>query len=659
MPEWMKVTRMMLPSHVKHQITAAGKMTYMKTRIQLLLLVWILFSILPLNAQEDDVLITIGDIEIRRDEFERIYRKNNQNLLEESEVKSPEEYIGLFVNFKLKVVEAMNLKMDTIKSFRDELGTYRKQLAAPYLTDMKYDEALIEELYTRMTREVNASHILFRVPENASGEEENAVLQKAGKVKEEIATGKDFSEAAQEYSEDPSARHNMGNLGYFSAFQMVAPFENAAFTTPEGQISDPVRTSYGYHLIQVHDIRENRGEVKVAHIMKMFPQEEDFDKSRVKAEIDSIYQKLLNGAEFGEMARHSSDDKRSAVLGGEMPWFSAGNMIPEFSEPAFSLKNNGDFTKPVESAFGYHIIKKLDHRPVPSFGEVRADIENRIKKDPERSLSTKKAFLEKLKNEVQFTENREKLAETAQWKINANTTKNPLLFTVDSTRFTLGDFNNYLQEKNITAGTYGQHYEVWRDDEILALEDAKLEEKYPEFRYLMQEYHDGLLLFNIMEEKIWNFAAEDSVGLAKFYAKNRKKFFWQERFKGMVITCEDTETRREADKFFDAGMTPEEVEDVLNGEKKMISIERGAWENGTNQIVDYYIWNSPAPPGFDSEITYVRGDLIPPEPKTLNEARGLYISEYQNMLEKLWLKSLRKKYKVKVNKKLLKTISDV
>ena len=227
---------------------------------------------------------------------------------------------------------------------------------------------------------------------------------------------------------------------------MVAPFENAAFNTPEGAISEPVRTSFGYHLIKVNDVRENQGEIKVSHIMKMFPQaEENFNKAILKAEIDSIYAELLNGADFAELAKQHSNDKRSAAEGGEMPWFSAGRMISEFSEPAFALKNTGDITKPIETAFGYHIIKKTGHRPVPPFEELRNEIEERIKRDPERSSSTKKAFIEKLKTEYGFQE--------------------------------------------------------WVDDEIIAFEDARLEQKYPEFRYLMQEYHNGLLLFKIKVNK--------------------------------------------------------------------------------------------------------------------------------------------------------------
>jgi len=203
--------------------------------------------------------------------------------------------------------------------------------------------------------------------------------------------------------------------------------------------------------------------------------------------------------------------------------------------------------------------------------------------------------------------------------------------------------------------------EKWIDAEITAYEDSRLEEKYPEFRYLMQEYHDGILLFNVSEKKIWNLAMEDSTGLKEFYAGIRKKHLWEERFKGMVVTCADADIREEADKYLAAGMTAEEIGDLINTEeeKNRIIIKEGAWEKDSDPVVDYFVWNGPEPEGFDSELTFVRGDRIPPEPKELDEARGLYISDYQNHLEKKWLKELRKKYKISVNRKLLKTIEGV
>ncbi len=634
--------------------------TQTMNRIFFLLLI-ILVSVTNAYSQPDETLITIGDTKISKGEFERIYKKNNNNLYNAADKKTPGEYLDLFIDFKLKVIEAMQLKMDTNPVFRVELAGYRKELAAPYLTDVKYNEQMVRDLYNRTTKEVNASHILLMVPQNATPGQEEELLDKIKKIREEIVAGKDFNEAAAEYSEDPSAQTNKGSLGYFTAFQMVVPFENAAFATPSGEISQPVRSSFGYHLLKVHDIRENQGEILVAHIMKMFPQDVTPEvKSKLKVQIDSVYLELKNGADFAELAKIKSDDKRSAIQGGEMPWFSAGMMIPEFASPAFAIKNKGEFTEPVESAFGYHIIKKLDTRPVPSFEESKTELETRIKQDPERSIQSKQVFIDKLKTAYNYIENKEGLNKLVT--INSNDTlgiPDIELFRIDNKSFTLEQFRSFLKTASTEPAPVLSYFENWVEQEITALEDSKLEEKYPDFRYLYQEYHDGILLFNISEEKIWNFAAQDSAGLEGFYKKNTGKYRWEARFKGMVVTCKDKATREEADKYLEAGVTVQEISGILNKTENVFSVSEGAWENGSNPVVDYYVWNGPEPANFDSGLTFIRGDKIPAEAKTLNEARGLYISDYQKFLEEKWLSELRAKYKIKVNKKLLKTIESV
>lgn len=628
-----------------------------------ILSLFFIFCFFSVNAfsQADETLITIGKTKVSKGEFERIYKKNNNNLYTESDKKTPEEYLDLFIDFKLKVIEAEHLKMDTNSVFRNELAGYREELAAPYLTDVKYNEQMVVDLYERTTKEVNASHILILVPKNSTSEVEEEKLKRIEEIRKEIIAGKDFNEAAFEYSEDPSAKNNKGNLGYFGAFQMVVSFENAAYTTPVGEVSAPIRSSFGFHLLKVHDVRQNKGEILVAHIMKMFPQDVTPEiKSNLKAQIDSIYAEILKGADFAELARTKSDDKRSAQDGGEMPWFSSGRMIPEFANPAFALKDTGDISAPIETAFGYHIIKKLNTKPVPTFDESKSMLEERIKQDPERSITSKQIFVDKLKKEYNFIENTEGKAKLKNKNSNDTIEYNNFeLFKIDNKSYTLEQYQAFLKKTNVIEGPFLNQFDKWVENEITALENTKLEEKYPDFRYLFQEYHDGILLFNISEEKIWNFAAKDTLGLEEFYRKNSGKYLWEERFKGIIVTCKNKETREEADKFFEAGMTVSEITDQLNKTENLITINEGAWEKGANPVVDYFVWNGPEPANFDSEISFIRGDKIPPEPKSLNDARGLYVSDYQKYIEENWIKNLRAKYKIKVNKKLLKTIKGV
>lgn len=630
------------------------------TRIAFILL-FLFISGTSVFSQLEETLITIGNTKVSKAEFERIYKKNNTNLYNDSDKKSPSEYLELFIDFKLKVLEAETLKMDKDSAFINELKGYREELAAPYLTDVKYSEQMVKDLYDRTTKEVNASHILINVGKNATEEENKKALEKINKIREEIIGGKDFSEAAFEYSEDPSAKTNRGNLGYFTAFQMVVPFENAAFSTPPGQVSEPVKSDFGYHLIFVHDIRDNRGEIKVAHIMKMFHQNMTPEiKLTLKSEIDSIYRELQKGAGFAELAKNASDDKRSAQQGGEMPWFSAGRIIPKFSDAAFSINNIGEFTAPIETDYGFHIIKKLEVRPVPTFETSKKDLEDRIKRDPARSTSSKKVFIEKLKSEYHFAENKAGIEKLKGKNIGDSfDEQNFELFKIDNISFGFEQFEAFIKNGKLQDNTYSGNYESWVEDEITRLENSKLEEKYPDFRYLIQEYHDGILLFNISEEKIWNFAAKDSAGLQSYYERNKNKYSWEERFKGIIATCKTIEARDEVEKYLAEETPLNEISELLNKEENVVDFKEGAWEKGSNPVVDYFIWNEKMPDNLNTEITFVRGDKIPPEPKILDEARGLYVSEYQKYLEENWIKDLRKKYKIKVSKKVLKTIEGV
>ncbi|MBN2775440.1 MAG: peptidylprolyl isomerase [Prolixibacteraceae bacterium] len=628
---------------------------------------FVLFSIaFSIAAQKNEVILTIEGQQFTKDEFVRIYKKNNSTLLEDSDKKTPEGYMDLFINFRLKVIEAENLKYDTIPSFINELASYRKELAAPYLTDVSYNEQQVEDTYQRMKTEVRASHILVGIPGNQTPDDTLQAFNKIMEIRSEILGGMDFRDAARKYSEDPSAKSNMGDLGYFSAFQMVYPFEEAAFSTNVGEISMPVRSNFGYHILKVVDKRNARGELKVAHIMKSFPPETDNTiMKKLRSEIDSIYKQLKNGVDFAELAKKYSDDKSSAANGGELAWFSSGRMITDFAEPAFALQNDGDISEPIVTQYGYHIIKRLAYRPVKSFEDLKPEIERRIKNDPARSVYSKTAFIAKLKKEYGFQVNENNFNNlknnTSVLNENNSEEMSEELFVADNIKYNLNSFisfvkNQYPTLKEIESGNLSMYFNNWVEKELTDYEDSKLEEKYPDFRYLMQEYHDGILLFNISDEKIWSYASKDSAGLEEYYNSHKGKYLWGERFKGTIIRCRDIETRNEVDNYFSDGLTVQEIRDIVNKESDRVVIEEGIWEENSNAIINYYVWDGEKPDGFDDMLEYIRGDMVKPEAKLLNEARGLYLSDYQVFLEEKWVKQLRSKYDIKVNRKLLKSI---
>ena len=640
-------------------------MPYLK-HIIILLFATLLYQGTVLAKKNQQILLTIDGKPISKEEFVRIYEKNNKNLFDSSSILSPKEYLELFINFKLKVHEAESLGMDTTKAFKDELGKYRADLAAKYLTDISYNEKMDEEMYRRMNLEVNASHILISLDKDAIGQDTLQAYNKIVSIRKKIVDeGADFEQMAEQFSNDPSAKANKGKLGYFTAFQMVYPFENAAYSTPIGEVSQPVRSAFGYHLVKVNDIRKAQGKIKVAHIMKSFPKEYVSGmREKLKQEIDSLYQLLQNGHDFAQLAKDGSDDIRSAQKGGELPWFTASNMISDFSQAAFALKNNGDYSAPVLTSFGYHIIKRLDYQPIPPFEEVKSQIESNILRDADRTNQNKEAFISKLKKEYLFTPNEKNMELLVNHPENADTSQSEL-FILDNKPFTTQSFVSYLAAKNTQIRLIDNKEKInleinnWIENEITGYEDSRLADKYPDFKYLVQEYHDGILLFNLSEKKIWDFASADTAGLETYYEQNLGKYTWGERFKGLVISCKNQQTRDQVDAYFDNQVPYPEILDVMNANEELVTITEGAWEQHDNPIVDYYVWGMDKPNGLDEQLVYVRGDKTSGQAKTLQEARGLYVSDYQNFLEKKWIEELRDKYQVKVNKRILKTIKGI
>jgi peptidyl-prolyl cis-trans isomerase SurA len=624
--------------------------------------------------KKKDVLLTIDKEKITKDDFMRIYERNNNNIQDSVNKKTALEYLQLFINFKLKVIEAQHLGMDTAKAFREELAGYRTELAAPYLTDNSFKDKVIEDTYQRMIKEINASHIMIGLTEDPSPEDTLAAFNKIKEIRDLIEKGMDFNEAAKQYSQDPSAATNRGDLGWFTVFQMVYPFENMAYSTPVRQVSPPFRTKFGYHILKVQNIRNAEGEIHVAHIMKMYPQNATQEqKMKALHSIDSLYTLIQKGADFTELAKKYSEDQRSAEKGGEMPWFTRNKMIPEFANPSFALTKDGEISKPIDSGFGYHIIKRLGLKPVPSYEEVKTELTERLKQDRDRVMQSQDIFLAKLNKEYNFNVNQpaidDVLKATRTWlsgenpQIPSAPEKEQVLFSFAQTSISTRNWIEYLKKIDISTLSPDslklmQRFKTFENESVIAWEDSHLEEKYPDFKSLMEEYHDGMLLFDISEKKIWQRASSDTTGLEKFYEINKQKYLWPERFKGIVVQCFDPGIRDNVEGYLEMGISIDEVNDMLHLRPGSITGRKGAWVKNEDPVVDFYYWNGPRPADWSTRTGFLSGKLVGPEPKLLNEVRGYHIADYQQYLEDQWIKELRKKYSVKSNKKLLKTLGN-
>jgi peptidyl-prolyl cis-trans isomerase SurA len=630
-------------------------------------------------AQDKKPLMTIGNQSITKSEFERIYKKNN-NLKEPSDKKAIDEYLQLFINFKLKVIEAESLGYDTLASFKKELKGYRDQLAKPYLTATKEEESLILEAYERMKTDVEASHILVKFDPNASPEDTLKAYNKAIDIRKRLLAGEAFDKVAKETSDDQSAKTNGGYLGYFSAFNMVYAFETAAYNTPVGQISMPARSRFGYHIIKVLNKRPDIGQIKVAHIM-IFARNVSKEKNdSAKKAIYGIYEKLKKGEDFAQLAKTYSEDKGSAANGGDLPWFGSGRMVHEFETAAFALKNNGDFSEPIQTAYGWHIIKRIDTKGIPAYDQAKADIKQKITRD-ERSVKSKDLFLTKLKKEYNFKENKDVLKPfytlidssvyKGKWKSDNAASLKGILFSFDGKNFASIAFASYLA-KNQPFGKMSfkaivdKEYDKFVETSLYDYENDMLEKKYPDFKNLMEEYHDGVLLFDISDKMIWSKALKDTTGLEDYYAKNKSKYMWDKR---LGITMYSTTDAAVAKKALDLlkspssqGITDDKIRVELckpDTSKKCVTIEHLKISKGDIPSIDSTGWGEGVclvPVLNGKHRVAVKGKVTEAETKALSEAKGVVISDYQTFIEEEWIKTLRGKYKIKVNEKLLSTI---
>jgi peptidyl-prolyl cis-trans isomerase SurA len=497
----------------------------------------VLLNIILCQAQEPDkrILMNIAGRDVEEGEFIRMYNKS----LNPGNKDDLTTYIGQFIDFKIKVADAIDAGYDTTRAFRDELKGYRDQLAQNYLTDTDIKQKYLQKAYNRSLYEINASHILISCKSDAPPADTIKAYQKAMDLRERINKGEPFEQIARKESNDKSVSVNGGNLGYFSVFQMITPFEDAAYSLKPGILSMPVRSPFGYHLIKVNDVRPSRGKVKVAHIMIAAPPGSDEKKiAKAKEEIDSIYLKLETGASFSELAAKHSDHKESAARGGELDWFGAGE-IPDFSEAAFSIKDTGEYTKPVRSVYGYHIIKLLGKKPPLSYEESKPYLESKINQSYLAALG-KKSFTAKLKKDYNFKVN----PHIHEWFVNHtdslimrgkavyNLKKIPSgdIYSFADQHLKARDFAGMLEKKaKLVVADNPERFidssiESISTDQINVYENSILEKKYPDFRYLMNEFHDGILLFDISSEKVWNKVQQDTAGMLRYYNDHRNDF---------------------------------------------------------------------------------------------------------------------------------------
>jgi peptidyl-prolyl cis-trans isomerase SurA len=642
---------------------------------------FLLFAFNGISQKGDAVVMSINGQEVTKSEFLQVYLKNNEDP--KYDKASLDEYMELYKKFKLKVAEAEALGYDTIPSLVRELNGYKEQLAQPYLIDSEKTNELINEAYERMKFEVKASHILINLRADASPADTLKAYNKVLDLRKRIEKGEDFGVVASGKggSDDPSAKDNKGDLGYFTAFQMVYPFETAAYNTAIGEVSMPIRTSFGYHIVKVFDKRKARGTITSAHIMVVTKKDADkSDKENAEKKINEIYEKLENGDPFDKLARLYSDDQGSKSKGGKLPPFGSGTnqrMVTEFEDAAFALENDGDYSKPFETAYGYHIVQRIDYETLGTLADLKPQIKQKLSRG-DRAQQSEKAFISKLKDENKFVD---KGSKRLQWfyenvdstvfKKNWSTptlNKNKWMFKYQKSKYDMQGFMDFIAEQKNNRqmpihNFIDQRYEQWQAESIMEDEKSRLKTKYPAYKALLQEYHDGVLLYEIMKDKVWDKAIKDTTGLQTYFDNHIEKYQWTERIKATIYSSDKKDMVLEAELLSAIdSLTMGDIIGKVNADSQLnLEAEQGKFIQSDHSILSSKDLKVGKNEIFKKDEKYhlvIVEEVIPAGPKEIKEARGAVIQDYQEFLEKQWLSELSKKHTININKEVLYKIGE-
>ncbi len=626
----------------------------------------------------DPELFTYGGKSVSKSEFLRMYTKNINNQKPDFSEKALSDYLTLYARFKMKVAEAEKLRMDTLPNIKNELGGYKKQLAKTYLTDKEVTEKLVKEAYERKKKDVRVSHILISVPRGS--DDTTATFKRVDSIYNSIVAGADFDKIAKVVSEDKQSGKNGGDVGFFTALQLLYPFESVAYNTPVGGIAKPFKTIYGYHIVKKTAERPSRGEIQVAQIMVAVQASKGAEgEIASKMRIDSVYNMLKKGGNFETLVEQYSEDKFSKNTKGTLATFGVGQMTTEFEEAAFALKNPGDISQPVKTKFGYHIIKLIKKTPLQPYDSVKTELTKRIEKDGRIDIA-RQQFTENLKRKLNYKEYPAALTElitaipdttlnNGTYKASNFSRLNGKLFTMDGgTVFTQSDFANYIEtytKGKIYGGkesTLRSLFKNYTDKALYDYQENKLIDENTEYKNLLTEYQDGIMLFELTDKSVWSKATVDTSGLKSFYESNKGKYMWPKAIKADLFRAATEDLAKKIVNEINAnpGKSQEEIAKAASGDGPVDKIvyETGKFEQSKFPAGTQFVAGKVSPyyKNEDGSFGVIHCKEVYNEgtQKTLNEARGYVISDYQEYLEKQWISTLEATYPVKVNQNTLK-----
>lgn len=636
------------------------------------LLILILFYSSCLNAQSIDkssILFKIDEASYTIGDFLNVYDQQISNANDQK----LKHQLELFVNYRLKVKEAKNQKIDTLSDFQKEFKRYRNQIADNYIAKGKVTNELVKEVYERLKTDVKASHILIKVPDTASAERKHQLYQKAKEVAGKAKRGADFESLALQYSEDPSVKRNKGDLGWFTAFQMLYPFETVVYSLKNGEISAPVETKYGYHIIKKTDQRKSQGEITVAHIL-IKRNQKDTTGTSAKQKIDEIYNRIQKGEKFSKIAKQESQDKKTANKGGQLNPFSVGDVNSDsFENIAFSLEID-EVSQPFKTRFGWHIIKKIDIEPVASFEKKKPELVKRIKTSNRvKQLNDKiqekilryhdmdldSTVVKTISHAVDSTIQRYKWKATDDLKSMTKT----FLTIDDSVNYTTGDFAKYVEKQQRTL-TKKSKYSLMVEEALGKFVYAKLvkhhknqlEDLAPEFKAKMKKYQEGLMVFELMEREVWNRAKKDSIGLKKHFEQHKKKYHSKPQVSGLLVNAKGVDQLKKLKQKVASTDSLRLIKKAFPSvqltrlDKHPIDDSRLP-ENLTVKKDQTRIYSKANPPKIVKII-----EFYPERQLKFEEAKGKVIADYQDQLQAQYIKQLHQQYEVEIKNAVLEEL---
>lgn len=635
-----------------------------------------LFLLLSLPGH-GQTLFTYGTDKVPTAEFLSAYRRNNTGV---DDAKAREDYLELYTRFRLKVREAYAMKLDTLASQRADLQGFRKQIEGPYLTDNDELDRMTLEAFERSKKDVHIAHILIPYrndyaanpydPRTPDAQDSARAAKLAAQVKEKLDKGEDFAQLASTFSADPSAKSNGGDLGWVTVFVLPYEIENAAYTLKDGGVSDIIRSRIGYHFIKRIGERPALGTMNVSQIL--IANEPNAGPAQLTANAhlaDSLSNAIRAGASFEDIARSFSNDRTSYQAGGQIPPVTVGQYDAAFEQAVFSLTKDGELSKPVLTGFGYHILKRISATPVQTdkakaLTELRARVNADARKNIARERFEKKVIATTGLKEVVTDRSRlwavtdSSLLRKKEVTTGAVNSRSPL-FRIRERTVTVGDWLKYAAAMYVndpeTPRKYAGYYDQFRSLSAVTYYSDHLEMYNDAYKAQLNEFRDGNLLFEVMDRKIWSKASTDLPALRKHFEANKSKYAWGPSVDAILINAQDSAAALAAVKALQAD--PSKWRDIAAMSSGSLQLDSGRYEIGQirttpgTRLQPGYVSPLQVNPTDKTSMTALVLAMHPdPSPRTFDEARGIVINDYQQVLEDQWVSELKKKYPVKLDK---------